>query len=525
MRRRKILYLFFVVGLLSGIVSCGDSDDRNIKEPAEAEMIEQELSGMSAQLLNAKEVQDFYQSRNYSPIWNHSELRKKFADELKKLKQEGLNYKDYHGEEIMNLIKDESLDAQEQSKAEILFTDAFFELSDHLLNGKINPSKMYHTFGIPKEKINTGEILENISSSEEIEKTLDSLRPQNPHYKGLMASIEEYKKKSTKITDIEDGGKIEPGDEDPRIPDIAQRLKELELLSENVQVEGNIYSEEIVASIKKFQEHQGLALDGIIGQTTIEGLNIDNVKRYKQIMVNLERWRWFPRELGDHYVLVNIPDYRVSVIKNGDTLSTRRAIVGKEGNETPIFSDTIQYIVINPTWTVPTSIRDNEIIPAMATNSNYIASHDMEVLDGSGNVVDPSQVTAENAGNYTFRQRSGARNPLGRVKIIYPNKYAIYLHDTPGRHRFEENTRAISHGCVRVQDAVGLAAYVLSDQPDWSQERIEEVINSGETVQVPVKQKIAVHHFYLTAWNEDGETKFTHDIYELDDEVYQNLIK
>lgn len=517
---RKNISQIFVLCCFVLFLGC-NSEEGAVKNPAEAEMVQEQLN--SVDLLNPEEVISFYESRKYEPVWNNEDFRNEFLEVLRDVKKEGLFFKDYHGESIENVLNND-LNEEDNSQLDILLTDAYFELSDHLLNGKLEPSKMYGTWGIIEDKMDRAGILAAAIQHKEISESIDSLRPHNGIYYGLMTSLEEFGKKRTDITDIEEGGKIAPGDEDERIPALIVRLKELRLLPKDFAAEGNKYAEEIVEAVKIFQEEQGLALDGVIGHTTIEALNIDNVERYKQILVNLERWRWYPQNLGDHYFVVNIPDYKVAVIKGGDTIQTHRAIVGKEETGTPIFTDTIQYVVFNPTWTIPASIRDNEVTAGLSKSSNYLSRNNMEVLDAEGNIVDPSGVTAENAKNYTFRQRAGASNPLGRVKIIYPNKYAVYLHDTPGQHRFDENTRGLSHGCVRVQDAIGLAAYVLGDQPEWNKEKIQEVIASGKTQQVPVKQKIAVHHLYWTAWHNDGETKFVQDIYGFDDEVYEKLI-
>ena len=198
-------------------------------------------------------------------------------------------------------------------------------------------------------------------------------------------------------------------------------------------------------------------------------------------------------------------------------------VAGAPARQTPIFSDTLQYIVINPTWTVPPTIKAQDVIPKASRNPEYLKSHNMVVYDAAGNRLSPGEIDWGKAANYTFVQRSGVANPLGRVKIIYPNRYLVYLHDTPSKGLFEENERAESSGCVRVENAVELAAYAISGQDDWNEEKIREVIGSGKTTQVKINRPISVHHFYWTAWRAGDKTVFTNDVYGLDQKILKGL--
>jgi len=250
-------------------------------------------------------------------------------------------------------------------------------------------------------------------------------------------------------------------------------------------------------------------------------------KRYEQIQVNLERWRWYPRDLGEHFIIVNIANFNLDVIKANDTVHRHRTMVGTEARKTPVFSEEIKFIVFNPTWTIPPTIQNDDVIPGMRRNSGYLASKKINVYDSSGNEVDPSGInwSGDDAKRYTYMQNPGASNPLGRVKIIYPNKYFIYLHDTPSQALFERNSRDQSSGCVRVEHAVDLAKYLLSDQDEYSSNVIDDIIAKGTTRQIKMKQKVNVHHFYWTAWRENGETRFTADIYDYDRNTYEALRK
>jgi murein L,D-transpeptidase YcbB/YkuD len=334
-------------------------------------------------------------------------------------------------------------------------------------------------------------------------------------------------KDETGHVEIPKGEPLKPGKKDPRVPKITKRLKQLGMLDEAYFPKDSTYDEKLQEAIKKFQKEKGLATDEILGNSTIKELNMDAKARYWQILANLERWRWYPRDLGNHYVLINIPNYKLSVVKNGNVMRSHNVIAGDPQHHTPVFSDSIQYIVINPEWNIPSSIRDNEIIPQIRKNPNYLQSRNMYVTDGSGNRVDPGTVdwAGGEGQNYRIVQGSGASNSLGHLKIIYPNQYSIYLHDTPAKAIFDQNIRAESHGCVRVEKVIELAAYILKDQNEWNVERIKETIATGKTQKVKVTQPILVHHFYWTAWREDGGTVFINDIYGLDVLVVDALKK
>ena len=328
------------------------------------------------------------------------------------------------------------------------------------------------------------------------------------------------------VNKIPEGELINPGDKDGRIPAIAKRLKTLQVEVDTTALDST-YSEALVEAVKEFQQSKSIQTDGIIGNSTISELNKSPKDRYKQILANLERWRWYPRDLGEHYIIVNIPNFKLAVVKDGDTVRQHNVIAGAKERQTPIFSDTIDHLVINPTWTVPPTIKSQDVLPKMAADPSYLQRNNMALTGPNGEAVNPSSVNwnSEAAKSYTFTQRAGPSNPLGRVKIMYPNKYLIYLHDTPAKSLFSQTDRAESSGCVRVENALDLAAYVVENQSEWTRDKIEKIVGSGETTIVKVDRPIQVHHFYWTAWRAGGETVFTNDVYDLDEKIYSKLVR
>ena len=495
-----------------------------------SEDIASRLQNYSEKLQKKQEITDFYSGRENTAAWNDGEVRTSFYNELEKAGEEGLDFSDYHGEELITLMENPAgLSAEEQATLEILLSDAFFEYGSHLLYGKLNPQHMNKHWGVKRKSKDLINVLKKALEDGDIESALADLKPNHQVYRDLKKALKEYEEIKSEpqvsITKIEKGGLIKPGEQDERINAIAQRLKELELLDSDYSSRNNIYDDTLQEAVKKFQAKKTLETDAVLGNSTIGELNMTPEDRYNQILANLERWRWYPRDLGQHYILINIPAFELAVVKDGDTVRQHNVIAGAKERPTPIFSDTVQYIVINPTWTIPPTIKSKDVIPAASRDPSYLSSKNISVFTSGGERLNPSSVdwSGEEVRNYSFVQQSGPSNPLGRVKIIYPNKYLIYLHDTPAKSLFNRTERAESSGCVRVENAINLSAYVVKEQEGWDLEKIKETIESGKTIQVEIKNPIQVHHFYWTTWRDMGETVFIEDIYNLDSKIYTAL--
>ena len=253
------------------------------------------------------------------------------------------------------------------------------------------------------------------------------------------------------------------------------------------------------------------------------GTNEAAEKRVRQIELNLERWRWLPRDLGDRYILVNVPDFELEVHDAGQVPLSMKVVVGSKTTPTPIFSDTMTHVVFSPYWNVPDSIAEGETLPAVQADPAFLERNGIDVVDASGQRVDAGEIdwssfsTEEGALPYRFRQRPGSTNSLGLVKFIFPNEHDVYLHDTPADALFKRKFRALSHGCVRVEQPQPLAEYLLKDQPEWTPDRIKEAMHAGEEKHVKLKRPIAVHLTYWTVRaDEDGTVQFRDDVYNRD---------
>ncbi len=277
-------------------------------------------------------------------------------------------------------------------------------------------------------------------------------------------------------------------------------------------------------AIKVFQEHHAIPATGVMDGATRAAMKVPIDARIQQVMVNLERWRWMPDDLGARHFIVNIPYFHLVARENGKAVTDIRVVVGKKGHETPIFSGNMETVVFSPYWNIPDSIVEGETAPAMAKDPKYLARNNMEILrvsdTGGSSPVNPKDVNwddPQELKQLAFRQKPGPNNALGHVKFLFPNEFNVYLHDTPADQLFQRPGRAFSHGCVRVEEPEALAQYVLRDDPTWTEPRILAAMNAGEEKHVKLKAAIPVHLVYFTAWVDDkGGLHFQPDIYGYD---------
>jgi murein L,D-transpeptidase YcbB/YkuD len=259
---------------------------------------------------------------------------------------------------------------------------------------------------------------------------------------------------------------------------------------------------------------------GALDRPTADALNVPMAARITQVILNLDRWRWLPDDLGARHFLVNVPRFHLIARENGKSVMDMRVVVGKRGNETPLFSDRMETVVFSPYWNVPDTIALEETAPAIARDPEFLSRNNMEVVNVAGKVVPAGDIPWEDPEaleQFRFRQRPGEGNALGYVKFLFPNEHAVYLHDTPADALFKRIGRAFSHGCVRVEEPDVLARYVLRDQPEWTDEAIHAAMRAGDERHVKLRQPIPVHIVYMTAWvDEQGGLHFEDDVYAYD---------
>ena len=320
------------------------------------------------------------------------------------------------------------------------------------------------------------------------------------------------------------GPTLHPGDKDRRIPDLRQRLAAAGDLATTRPSLSPIFDNELEEAVRRFQQRHGLEDDGLVGRETLAELNVSVAERIRQIELNMERWRWIPHDMGDRHILVNIAGFYLQVIEKGWPVQEMQVVVGREYRRTPVFSASMTYLVLNPYWNLPFRIAVEDKLPLIQKDPAYLSENHIHVLTGwerDAAVVDPALIDWQllNRHNFTYRLRQdpGPHNALGRVKFMFPNHYAVYLHDTPQRELFERISRALSSGCIRLEKPRELALYLLADHPLGDPEQFDEALSKNHEQVVFLKTAMPTHLLYWTAWaNRYGTVHFRRDIYDRD---------
>lgn len=402
---------------------------------------------------------------------------------------------------------------------------AAVRLAGDLRSGVLRSPHALHV-AYPAEAESDG-LLHALAGAADPADALAAAAPTGPLYPDLVRALAQYRAVAAAggWPAVPGAETLEPGQtDDAQVPALRRRLVisgdlALDALEPSRgDLDSPVYDLRLEAAVRRFQERHGLAVDGLIGPNTRRALNIPVAARIETLLLNLDRLRWMPDQLGARHILVNIAGFEVMVMRDGRPILRSAIVVGKRRQETPAFSDTVEHVVVNPYWNVPKSIAVEEIAPQAARDPSYIHREDMEVVVPGGGTIDPYMVDWEAAAAgdlpYRLRQRPGPANALGRVKILFPNDFAVYLHDTPARSLFDRRVRAFSHGCMRVEKPLELAAEVL----DWPVEKLAALIDTGERRWLSVDRPTPVHVTYLTAWvdPDTGAVQFRDDLYGRD---------
>ena len=478
----------------------------------------------SIALQKNKPLYSFYKQNSFCSVWNTPEKRKTASEAIANASKEGLNPEDYSFSKILfNEKRIDSLSEKEIADYDLLLTNSVENYITDLSFGKLNPKKLYEDWDLKIEKSNSHKNLSEALQKDSLAAIIEKAKPSHLAYKKLknaLLLLNEFPEDS--LQKIEISANLKPNDADKSVILVKKRLaywKDMKMPDSLTP----IYDQAMLDAVKKFQLRHGLQPDGIIGKGTLAELNTSKEIRKKQIIANLERWRWFPKSMGEHYIIINIPEYKLHTIFKNDTTRTHNIIVGTAARKTPVLSSKLSYAVFNPTWTVPPTILKEDIIPSMIKNRNYLRGKNITIYNQKGQEVDPWSWSPANAKKYRYVQSPGTYNSLGMVKIIFPNNFAVYLHDTNHKEYFEKTDRSLSSGCVRVQDPLELTEYLLADKKNWDLEKITATLKTEKTKNATFKSDIFIHQLYWTAWSEKDQLYFTPDIYNLDLALYDKL--
>ena len=488
---------------------------------------------------------EFYRKTEFFPVWSDeneiSAQAESLINILSKSGCDGLRPEDYGLDLIRRMLSElrlsrsnqKSPDSGQLADFDILLTDALLQYASHLVNGRINHQVVYPGWVVQKESFDlTSYLLDSVESGE-VEKALADLMPGYPGYAKLKETMIRYRRLAERENwpIIPDGPKMMKGSRDRRVALLRQRLIALQDLPSVVAEErgNNIFDGALEAAVGRFQKRHGLKADGRVGRLTLDALNVPLNKRIRQIALNMDRLRWLSGTSWKRYIVVNIADFSLQLIDNGQVAMVMKIIVGKTEQRSCIMSRRMTYLELNPYWRVPDSIAMKEILPKLRKNPGYLAANRIRVFrDWEDNMkeVDPrkinwSRIKADELG-YKFRQEPGPLNPLGRIKFIFPNECEIYLHDTPKRYLFGKNRRDFSHGCIRIEKPIELAAYLLKDKESWTRTKIMAEIGKEKRQVVTLPDPIDVYILYGTAWvDREGNLQFRDDIYRADEVPYE----
>lgn len=474
----------------------------------------------------SEQTKEFYRNNLFKTVWTEKEDREALISQIKSSEDEGLNPEEYNFTSLETQEKAKTkLTHNEVVNFDILLTESFQKLSRHLYNGKLNPKQLYTNWEVGDKKIKPIDVLQEAIRNHDIKRALDTLKPTHTAYQLLKKSLQKINEMPADNFDsVTVVDKIEPGHKSATIKAVKKRLIYWGDYTKQDSSLTNTYDKETVAAVKRFQERHGLLADGVIGKRTANAMNFTKDQRAQQIIANMERWRWFPRNFGKDHVLINIPDFKLLVMNGNDTVMIHKIVVGKEKRQTPVLSSHFSNLVLNPTWTVPPTIIKEDLGPTAAGNRDYFAATRITIYDSKGKEVDPGSWNAAKPNNYRYVQKPGSDNSLGLVKFNFPNGHLVYLHDTNHKELFELNGRALSSGCIRVEKPFDLAYYILeTDENIMNQKRVEKILASGKTSGIPIKKTILIHILYWTAWMNENGFQFRNDIYNLDSDLYQKL--
>jgi len=515
--------------LLLLVVACNDNSkpgekndigNRSVTSPDSASHVATFDSSSLEGIINRYHYNDsivtrlkkFYSSRNYQFAWFRQN----------NLAEQGFNFWNAQTayiayttdsslfnpslQQLMDTLSHESvLDDSNKLNTEVELSAQFFRYARRAYQGNIRLGEHELDWFIPRKRIDMLNLLDSLIKHKG--ENMAAYEPVNRQYQLLKDKLLEYYRLA------ENGGwpeidktvkKLKKGDSSLAVHALKTRLHTTG--DYNSSDTSWLFTDELQMAVKNFQRRYGLREDGEVGGNTLQHLNQPVEILIRQILVNMERMRWIPKEPKGDFILVNIPQYRLIVYEKGKRMFAMNIVAGSSQNQTVIFTGDLKYVVFSPYWNIPPSIIKKEILPGIKRDKNYLAKHNMEWNNGA------------------VRQKPGPNNSLGKVKFLFPNNYNIYLHDTPAKSLFDEPKRAFSHGCIRLADPKKLAMWALRNQPEWTEDRINKAMNSAKEKFVTLSATIPVFLGYFTAWvDEEGEINFRDDIYGHDIKLAEHL--
>ncbi len=481
---------------------------------------------------NDKAIATFYRDRDYQPIWtgnSDDQRRRAFLDAASHLGDHGLPSGRYDAEQLradFGSVRS----AKGRGILEVETTRRFLQYADDIQSGILNPSRISKDmYVIPPRRDRLAQLVAFSKSSPAA--YFRALPPQQPEYGRLLKE----KARLERILGQGDWGpkvnakKLQPGDSGAQVTAMRNRLAAMGYKGMGISPD---YNDEMTRAVQAFQTDRGLNPDGVAGQSTIAALNVSVQTQLQQVIIGLERQRWMNKPLGKRHIFVNQADFRAFVMDDNKVTLETRVVVGKSSSQyrTPELSDEMTHLIINPTWHVPQSIARKEYLPMLQEDPTSLLRQGISMTDASGRTVDPRSIDYSqydvNDFPFDLKQPPSDGNALGKVKFMFPNRFNVYLHDTPSKSLFARDIRAFSHGCVRVQKPFDLAYTILARQSNDPVGMFQRYLDTGLETVVDLEQSIPVHLVYQTVWvTADGRPNYRLDTYGRDKMIFGLLQK
>jgi murein L,D-transpeptidase YcbB/YkuD len=484
-------------------------------------------------------VRELYASNNFKPLWfKNGKPTKEARDVILVLNhagEKGLNAVDYDSKLLTKTLKHGV--SGNVSQVDVALTVGVMRYISDLRIGRVDFKSLSNDFDIPDKRINLPSFVNKLTKSSHVRQQLDSVEPQLPQYRVLPKALARYRKlvQDPRLSErLSDSKTIHPGDSYAQTNLLAYKLYKLGDLKK--MPSSNSYSGAVVNGVKSFQKRHGIDQDGVLGKGTFRQLNTPMKKRVNQIVLAMERFRWFPNDFGQNPVIVNLPEFRARAYRKVGEQKYQlklemNVVVGKAypRNQTPVFNKRMNHLVLAPYWNVPTSITKGELIPKLDKDPSYLRKKHYEIVDGEGNnhPYNSSSKRGLLNGSLRIRQKPGNHNSLGLVKFMFPNKYSVYMHGTPAQSLFAKSKRDYSHGCIRLEEPLRMAEYItkLDGQGStWTKARLKKTMESGKATTVKLNSDIQVFVLYTTVVvHQDGKIFFYDDVYGHDKKLAHAL--
>jgi murein L,D-transpeptidase YcbB/YkuD len=507
-----------------------------ILEPAlapEAEALKAALAAETAALPDERRlaIDGFFAARDYAPFWTEagSDRADALVAALGASGAQGLPRDRYRPEELALLL--DPAGTASPAEREVAATAAYLDFAGDLSAGILVPGKVDADISRRPKRPAAAVLLAPLGH-QSVPAALASFEPADPDYRQLVAEkarLEALAETAAWGPAVADGPTLHPGERGPRIAELRGRLARLGYVVPDGEAAGDAFDDRLEASVERFQRDYGLVADGVVGERTLAALNAPVESRLAQVVVNLERMRWMPADLGERHLFVNIPDFTVRLVEDGRTTWESKVVVGKTRvTETQEFSDEVTYLVVNPTWHIPNSIAIRDYLPKLQKDPMVLKRQNIDLMTRGGTIINPKLVdfTQYTPENFPFRikQRPNDDNALGKVKFMFPNEHSIYLHDTPHKEYFAREVRAYSNGCIRVEKPVELAEILLAPQEADPAAAFQGWVDAKSERQVTLERRVPVHIGYRTVWFDDaGAVHYRADVYGRDAEILRAL--